>query len=601
MNDLSLQHANILTGELLVPYANYCTSLPEPQANPHTDNLLEQISSDRKQIVWIVHNILNPDILNKILNKITSCSRLVNILNLDCDDSIALNRNAVNTSLIQDQRLFVISNGPISEQVESLCSLIDMNRFESWKPLIASDISENEIIFLKNFYAELTPFLNSKAVNKITSDKISKQFLTNSLTNAIFTKNSLPLNDFKNLYLDKPALIVATGPSLNKQLDLLEQYKDCFIILAVDPAVPILKKRNIVPHFVFSIDPTKRPYWNQNELDDQSIFVVDICSCPDVAWSNNKKYITATGRADIADFMKNLGSDVPFLSTGGSVSTRSFNFALHIGANPIIMIGQDLAWTDGKDHAEGYVSQHSKKSLDNRHKMGFDITGYDGQTVRTERQLLAYKQWFEETIKKLPDKIIINATEGGALIEGAAHLPFNLVCKELSNFKFVPPPMDNADFWEIDLNFVNQYICSLQKILAELKTLDAQLNNYFKYTKNSSSQKNKLSRVDKLNQKLNSVSAEAKFVIEMTGQASISKSSRAAFSSTIMSSMDRVLEGYLSIYESTQSGTAKAIELISMIIALHTKILESQRFDPNYLREFNLHYWNRDGTRKISI
>ena len=107
--------------------------------------------------------------------------------------------------------------------------------------------------------------------------------------------------------------------------------------------------------------------------------------------------------------------------------------------------------------------------------------------------------------------------------------------------------------------------------------------------------------MDKLNQKLNSVSAEAKFVIEMTGQASISKSSRAAFSSTIMSSMDRVLEGYLSIYESTQSGTAKAIELISMIIALHTKILESQRFDPNYLREFNLHYWNRDGTRKISI
>jgi len=40
------------------------------------------------------------------------------------------------------------------------------------------------------------------------------------------------------------------------------------------------------------------------------------------------------------------------VDSGGSVATTILDIAIKMGGNPIILVGQDLAYVDGKNHAQ---------------------------------------------------------------------------------------------------------------------------------------------------------------------------------------------------------------------------------------------------------
>lgn len=47
------------------------------------------------------------------------------------------------------------------------------------------------------------------------------------------------------------------------------------------------------------------------------------------------------------------------------------------------------------------------------------VDGVNGGKVRSRYDWLIYKDWFEDAIRALPEIEVIDATEGGALIEGS--------------------------------------------------------------------------------------------------------------------------------------------------------------------------------------
>ena len=58
--------------------------------------------------------------------------------------------------------------------------------------------------------------------------------------------------------------------------------------------------------------------------------------------------------------------------------------------------------------------QHQKK------RVIVQVKGNDGTMLDTDYQMDMYRKWIENEILKLPEDItVINATEGGAKIEGA--------------------------------------------------------------------------------------------------------------------------------------------------------------------------------------
>jgi hypothetical protein len=506
--------------------------------------------------------------------------------------------------ITSDERLYLVTQGSPEEQAQATNTLVDVDLFVEWKPILGKSIAPEGIKHLQDFYQIFTPLLNRKALNRSTRINSSHLFLSNALVNAVFAQQINSVVDYKDLYKNKPVLMVATGPSLNKQLDTLEKYKDQFIVIAVDAAVPILKKHGIVPQYVATIDPSKRPYWKHNELDPNTTFLIEIGCCPDVAWSNNQNYLVTSCHADVRRLLHTLGINVPLMVNGGSVATSAFNFAHYTGANPIVMIGQDLAWTGGKDHAEGYVSQYSQEALNQRYERGFEVEGYDGNPVRTEKQLLGFKTWFEGRIKTMPETMVINATEGGAKINGAVQIPFESVCKEIIVSNLGPFPENPAKQWGPDFEYLEKYMNELQRLRQDISKLEKELNEGIKIIKEmkKTPKKSVFRRIEKINLSLTDGDLKVQTVIEMMGQAAVTATEHKVLNENFkLLTLSEIFKKYIDIYESALPGVKSSQDFLEKIISLIGKIIAGHDISPVLLEEQNLNRWLPGGQKNMNV
>ena len=62
------------------------------------------------------------------------------------------------------------------------------------------------------------------------------------------------IQQYQNLFKGKPAVVVAAGPSLNKQIKWLKKVENKVLIVACDTGLGILLKHQIVPHIVTALE-----------------------------------------------------------------------------------------------------------------------------------------------------------------------------------------------------------------------------------------------------------------------------------------------------------------------------------------------------------
>lgn len=587
------------------PHESKKDSLEDVEAlKAEKERLSAQADKTLQRRIWLVQGCLNLDHLQAILQVVSPCSRVI-LLASDPGAAWISSADSRKLQLITgDERLYLVTHGTPEEQAHGVNTLVDVDLFTEWKPILGKSIAPKGIKHLQDFYQIFTPLLNRKALNRSTRINSSHLFLSNALINAVFAQQINNVVDYKDLYKNKPVLMVATGPSLNKQLNTLQKYKDQFIVIAVDAAVPILKKHDIIPQYVVTIDPSKRPYWKHNELDPNTTFLIEIGCCPDVAWSNNQNYLVTSCHPDVRMLLHSLGINVPLMGNGGSVATSAFNFAHYTGANPIVMIGQDLAWTGGKDHAEGYVSQYSQEALNQRYEKGFDIEGYDGNPVRTEKQLLGFKTWFEGRISTMPETMVINATEGGAKINGAVQIPFESVCKEIFTSNLGEFPKNPAKQWQLDFDYLGNYINELQQLCQDIATLEKELNEGIKIIKEikKTPKKSVIRRIEKINLSLTDGDRKVQTVIEMMGQAAVSVTEQKVLDENLKSlTFSEIFKKYMDIYESALPGVKNAQNYLGKIIDLIEIIILNRELRPEFLNLKNLNRWMPDGQINSNI
>ena len=107
------------------------------------------------------------------------------------------------------------------------------------------------------------------------------------------------------------------------------------------------------------------------------------------------------------------------MDVGGSVATAAFSLACYLGLGTVIMVGQDLALTGNKTHADGTFKEKMEELDTSKMKM---VPGNVEEKVPTRPDFDHYRIWFEDFIARwknmYPNFRVINATEGGAKIEG---------------------------------------------------------------------------------------------------------------------------------------------------------------------------------------
>ncbi|MFH1564183.1 MAG: 6-hydroxymethylpterin diphosphokinase MptE-like protein [Nitrospirota bacterium] len=239
-----------------------------------------------------------------------------------------------------------------------------------------------------------------------------------------------------------PVIIVSAGPSLDKNVAYLKYAKDKALIMCVDTALRTLFNREIKPDIVVTIDASTKNYnYYLKDLDVSDMYLVSGPAVyPETITSFAPNVFVSGFGHPLLTWIEAFIGKRGDIKLGGSVSTAAFDLARRCGCNPIIFIGQDLAFTDDKVYTSG-VKQERIKEIEELMPTADIIWVEDvfGGQVKTVRGAWTWIKWFEYQISEMPDVLCIDATEGGAKIEGTKIMTLKETieeyCQKTFNFK----------------------------------------------------------------------------------------------------------------------------------------------------------------------
>lgn len=310
---------------------------------------------------------------------------------------------------------------------EQIASLTSENGYKL-DPVIVANLGY-EVIF-RDQIDEVKTISQRIVVGKALNDNIA-MYVSDTWTKNIarsqkYYYDSYPLSSlFGGIFNDKPAIIVGGGPSLDKNVHLLKEVEGKYIIFSTHTAFKRLMKENIRPDFVMAVDGVQPLL---DEYKENGFYVpyitCGVCNYEVLKYAKSEVFFTenATNGFTIA-INKKLNKEIPLIDTCGTVTGLMLSLAVRTGCSPVIMIGQDLAYTNHKTHADGTIDGDKTIDLKEYDPHRILVDDQNGGKIETSVLLTSYRDWFEHYMKNdFKDKNIINATEGGANIRGMRNM-----------------------------------------------------------------------------------------------------------------------------------------------------------------------------------
>lgn len=330
--------------------------------------------------------------------------------------------------ILEDNITFFIGGDDI-EDIEKFISLTNTKKVKFFITRSYSVLFNEEALF---YQQKVLSIVDKKIININTISRFDKLWAYNIASNVVEISTRYGVNKFFNKYKNIPAVIVSAGPSLEKNITKLKEMKNKALIIAVDTAMKPLYSRNISPHFVITIDPQKKnsKYFRNVNFKDAVLIAESSVDKEAIDSFNGEIYFINSIFPLAKYFMESLGNRGD-ITTGGSVSTAAYDFAIKVGANPIIMVGLDLSFPNYQTHIKG--SYHEENFFTEIYKLdSYDSRIYKvliGGNLREEKNIYnekvwtdsrfdMYKNWFEEQCIKNNKIKFYNATEGGITING---------------------------------------------------------------------------------------------------------------------------------------------------------------------------------------
>lgn len=271
--------------------------------------------------------------------------------------------------------------------------------------------SEDIIKDMKNIKKRIEKIL----MNENTVVRFSSVMAENIFRNIVYICDSYKAEQIcKVIPLDIPAIIVAAGPSLNKNIKELKRAKNRAFIIAVDTALKPLIKERIIPDLFVTVDGVKPLELIQlEEIKNIPMLGCVSASSKIFEFHKGKKFYFREYFPYIDKIFDDLNIMFREVDTGGSVATTAFSFAYLSGFSTIILVGQDLALTNNRTHADGTFKEKMDE-IDTR--FSIKVEGNIEKFVPTRADFKSYLEWYNDYIAKCQDMHVINATEGGAKI-----------------------------------------------------------------------------------------------------------------------------------------------------------------------------------------
>lgn len=279
---------------------------------------------------------------------------------------------------------------------------------------------------------------DKESVADATTISRSRKVMVNLIENLPRLKNTVWAGNYRVPGSD--VIVIAAGPSLDKNIHLLKEPHSSRVLVSVNTSAPACHKAGLQLHDVVvmeSIDVS-------NQLPEAVPRILDLSSNPS-NWHKSDElnaWFLPSGPVG-SGIMHALqaGRSVP---NAGNVSTAAVSIAHMWEPKRVCVIGQDLAYSDGKVYASGaqwgnlryeevdgklQVEGHPERDelhlkhgvmpVPRKRKM-YDVPGWNGGTVKTTHELAEQLEWYSKQTFPRP---MYNCTEGGASIPGMQHVP----------------------------------------------------------------------------------------------------------------------------------------------------------------------------------
>ena len=265
----------------------------------------------------------------------------------------------------------------------------------------------------------------------VTSLRFSYDWQNNVLKNLQHLKDSYPVARLFNQWKDKPFVILASGPSLDRDFHLLERLRGKAMTVAVGGLLPKLHRAfHGFPDYCMVFDGGWANYWGHfRGLDTKIPLIYDFITQHNVISEYpGPKVMMSVWPGDY--MIKNhVDTEIGYLQIGPSIANTLLDFAIKVGANPIIFCGQDLAHIKGKAHASDTNLTENQQTVP-QSKVVAKVKGVTGETIESNQSLLVFLHCLEATIAKHPEKTFINTSMEGAKIKGTIDMPLEQVIDE---------------------------------------------------------------------------------------------------------------------------------------------------------------------------
>lgn len=365
----------------------------------------------------------------------------------------------------------VIVYEPSTDILRSVLSSIDLSKELSLSGVFVSDDMracigrvreadpfENILCYSTTPYKQAFPEELKDLMNRVSNAHITNKvglktdidsrlsWLDNYFENLKHLPDSPPIDVLKGRFKGKPMVIVGAGPSLKKNAHLLKDIKGKALIVAAITAYKPLLKYGVIPDFVIASEKVDLPEYFTNGPEDRKtrLILAEVSHPGMFSREVKEKFVFFNPYISLSlEQSRHWGSDY-FPEIGGSVTTAALDMGVMFGCSPIVFIGQDLCFGGDATHAPGgvYIAQNVRidrekgevvieedyvtlpEKVTSRFALQW-LKGLDGKPVPSKFDWATFHQWFENymvCLKKLKLPVeVINATEGGAYIEGMEH------------------------------------------------------------------------------------------------------------------------------------------------------------------------------------
>jgi len=354
-----------------------------------------------------------------------------------------------------------------------------------------------------NRYAELheefTNAWRASVTNRNTVEHFGSRWVTQGLTNLpiIARRPTLPL--LLNKFVGVPWIIISPGPSLDKNIHHLKHLRGKAILVAPAQSALALSKAGVVPNIIVVSDPTDYLFVMDGfPMDQVDALFLGVSCHPSFYEKYNTKIVSFNVNAGLDNWITDINDTLGNMGSGGSVSVQILSIGLTLKCNPIVLVGQDLALTNGRQYATGaadanmnliFNEEKTAYRLENIPKIVAEeapqvkmeqatlyVNGYYGDKVLTRADYNSYKIEFETIAKQISETTkepdLLNCTEGGAHINGFKHVPLKNAHLYFKDTKVVIPNLAEVikdiqaitDFKQRSINIQNKLRNSLKAL-----------------------------------------------------------------------------------------------------------------------------------------